>query len=124
MSTENAKDRAKVVAITGASGGIGAATARPLASKGASVVLAALDDAKLAELAHAIKAAGGEAMYRRTDVTSSEEVRLLVESSTQRFGCLDVMANIAGIAINSPLRAGKPPRDSEVSEGATRGPVG
>jgi NADP-dependent 3-hydroxy acid dehydrogenase YdfG len=96
----------KVVAITGAGRGIGAATAELLAERGAHVVLGARSDAELAKLASAISAAGGEAAYRATDVTSAQDVQALVDLAGERFGRLDVLVNNAGIGILSPLEEG------------------
>lgn len=103
----NTDSNRKTIAITGATGGIGNATARLLATRGHRVMLASLDEPKLQKLAEDINASGGEAAHHRTDVTDPENVRSLVESSTSRFGSLDVMANIAGVAINAPLHAGE-----------------
>jgi NADP-dependent 3-hydroxy acid dehydrogenase YdfG len=96
-----------VVAITGAGRGIGAATARLLAGRGARVVLGARSENELAWIAREITAAGGEAAYRRVDVTRPEDLRALVDLATQRFGDLDVLVNNAGVAINAPLASGE-----------------
>jgi NADP-dependent 3-hydroxy acid dehydrogenase YdfG len=97
----------KVVAITGAGRGIGAATARVLAARGARVVLGSRGGDELAATANAIAASGGEVAYQRTDVTRPQDLRALVELAGQRFGRLDVLASIAGVAINAPLRLGE-----------------
>jgi NADP-dependent 3-hydroxy acid dehydrogenase YdfG len=97
----------KVVAITGAGRGIGAATARVLAARGARVVLGSRGGEELAATADAIAASGGEVAYQRTDVTRPQDLRALVELAGQRFGRLDVLASIAGVAINAPLRLGE-----------------
>ena len=70
-------------------------------------MLASLDQAKLATLAHEIEAEGGKVAFHRTDVTSAKDVHTLVHETVSRFGHLDVMANIAGVAINAPLHAGE-----------------
>jgi NADP-dependent 3-hydroxy acid dehydrogenase YdfG len=86
-----------VVAITGASSGIGRATAKVLAARGAKVVLGARREAELAELVREIAAAGGAATYLATDVTRRADVEALVALAVDRFGRLDVMVNNAGI---------------------------
>jgi NADP-dependent 3-hydroxy acid dehydrogenase YdfG len=96
----------KVVAITGAGRGIGAATAELLAARGARVVLGSRGEADLAAVAAAIEASGGDVAYQPTDVTQPQQVRALVDLATQTFGHLDVLASIAGVAINAPLHSG------------------
>jgi NADP-dependent 3-hydroxy acid dehydrogenase YdfG len=93
----------KVIVITGASSGIGAATARLLAAHGAKVVLGARRPDRLEALAASIIAAGGEAAYARTDVSQRAEVAALIELACARFGQLDVLINNAGIGLISPL---------------------
>ncbi|MVN75234.1 SDR family NAD(P)-dependent oxidoreductase [Hymenobacter sp. HMF4947] len=87
----------KVVVITGASSGIGAATALLLAQRGAKVVLGARRLDRLAALAARIAAAGGEAAYARTDVTQRADLAQLVQLAEERYGRLDVLINNAGI---------------------------
>ncbi|MDB5482885.1 MAG: oxidoreductase [Caulobacteraceae bacterium] len=88
----------KVVAITGASSGIGEATARLLAGRGARVVLGARRTDQLEALARSIAAAGGEAAFARTDVTRRDDLTALVALARGTFGRLDVLVNNAGIA--------------------------
>lgn len=87
----------KVVAITGASSGIGEATALLLAGKGAKIVVGARRTERLGELVAKIKAKGGEALWITTDVTKSDHLLKLVELACTQFGRLDVMINNAGI---------------------------
>ncbi len=87
----------KVVAITGASGGIGEATALLLAERGAKVVLGARRTERLEALATRIAAAGGEAVHAGTDVTRRGDLTALVALALQRFGRLDVFVSNAGI---------------------------
>ncbi|KRM87571.1 SDR family oxidoreductase [Lacticaseibacillus thailandensis] len=95
----------KVVVITGASSGIGAETAKLLASRGAKVVLVARREAKLQALVDEIKDAGGEAAYRVTDVTRPEDNEQLVQLAQNTFGRFDVMFLNAGLMPSSPLSA-------------------
>ncbi len=107
IGAEGSQRDGKVVVITGAGRGIGAATARVLAAGGARVVLGSRGGEELAATADAIAASGGEVAYQRTDVTQPQDLRALVELAGQRFGRLDVLASIAGVAINAPLQAGE-----------------
>jgi NADP-dependent 3-hydroxy acid dehydrogenase YdfG len=93
----------KVVAITGASGGIGAATAVLLAGRGARVVLGARRADRLQDLANRIESAGGEAAYAPMDVTRRADLATLVSLARERFGRLDVLVSNAGIGPLSPL---------------------
>lgn len=95
----------KVIVITGASSGIGEATARLLASQGARVVLGARRRERLESLAADIRNQGGVAEYRVTDVTRQEDVQALVDLAVERFGRIDVMVNNAGVMPLSPLDA-------------------
>jgi len=88
----------KVVAITGASSGIGEATALLLAERGAKVVLGARGSDRLEALADRIEASGGEAAYARTDVKRREDLSNLVGLAIERYGKLDVLVNNAGVA--------------------------
>ena len=87
----------KVVAITGASSGIGAATARLLAERGAKVVAGARRVDRLKALADDIAQAGGELAYAVTDVTQRQDLTNLVGVACERFGRLDVLVSNAGI---------------------------
>jgi NADP-dependent 3-hydroxy acid dehydrogenase YdfG len=93
----------KVVAITGASSGIGEATALMLAEQGASVVLGARRPERLRALAERIAERGGTAAYATTDVTRAADLSALVQLSQERFGRLDVLINNAGIGPNAPM---------------------
>jgi NADP-dependent 3-hydroxy acid dehydrogenase YdfG len=88
----------KVVAITGASSGIGEATALLLAERGAKVVLGARGSDRLKALATRIAATGGEAVYVVTDVKKRGDLSNLVGLAIERYGKLDVLVNNAGVA--------------------------
>ncbi|MDT3426244.1 NADP-dependent 3-hydroxy acid dehydrogenase YdfG [Paenibacillus forsythiae] len=87
----------KVVIITGASSGIGEATAKELASKGAKLVLAARREDRLKKMHEEIEKNGGKAVYKVTDVTSSEQMEELAQYALSEFGKIDVMVNNAGL---------------------------
>ena len=87
----------KIVAITGASSGIGQATALMLAERGAKIVLGARRSDRLAALAERIERAGGEAAYASTDVKRRGDLSNLVKLACDRYGRLDVLVNSAGI---------------------------
>jgi NADP-dependent 3-hydroxy acid dehydrogenase YdfG len=97
----------RVVVISGAGRGIGAATSRLLAARGAQVVLGSRNEQELAATAGAIADAGGQVAYQRTDVTRPQDLAALAGLATGRFGRLDVLASIAGVAINAPLNPGQ-----------------
>jgi NADP-dependent 3-hydroxy acid dehydrogenase YdfG len=93
----------KVIAITGASSGIGEATALILAEHGAKIVLGARRSEKLEALAQRIARAGGEAIYRVTDVKKRADLEALVALACDTYGKLDVLINNAGIGPISPM---------------------
>lgn len=93
----------KVVLVTGASSGIGEATARLLASKGARVVLGARRTDRLEKLAAEIRAAGGTADYRALDVTSLADTQAFADFALKTHGRIDVIINNAGVMPLSPL---------------------
>jgi NADP-dependent 3-hydroxy acid dehydrogenase YdfG len=95
----------KIVLITGASSGIGAATARLLGQSGAKLFLGARRGDRLAALCDEINAAGGQADYHIVDVTRAEEVQAFTEAAISRFGRVDVLISNAGIMPISPLAA-------------------
>lgn len=95
----------KVVAITGASSGIGEATARELAARGATVVVGARRAERLEQLVAELRAQGAAADFQALDVTSRDSVEDFVRFARERFGKLDVIVNNAGVMPLSPLEA-------------------
>ncbi|WP_048631039.1 SDR family oxidoreductase [Mycolicibacterium aurum] len=95
--------RGRVVAITGASSGIGEATARLLAARGARVVLGARRTDRLEALADDIRAGGAQVATVTTDVTRAEDLVRLVDTAVGEFGRLDVLVSNAGVSEIGPL---------------------
>lgn len=93
--------RNKTVLITGASSGIGMALAREFASLGANIVMGARGEDKLAELAAELATKGVETVYRRTDVSSQDDCKALVEAGVEKFGGIDVCICNAGISMRA-----------------------
>jgi NADP-dependent 3-hydroxy acid dehydrogenase YdfG len=99
--TQGIKD--KIVVVTGASSGLGEATARLLSEQGATLVLGARRADRLQALAKEIEARGGKALALETDVTRREQVKALVDSAVQKYGRIDVMINNAGLMPQATL---------------------
>lgn len=95
----------KVVALTGASSGIGEATARQLAAAGMKIVAGARRTDRLQKLVEEIRAAGGEAEFQALDVTQRDDVEAFIAFAEARFGRVDVLVNNAGLMPLSPLAA-------------------
>ncbi|MDS3859983.1 SDR family oxidoreductase [Thermosynechococcaceae cyanobacterium BACA0444] len=87
----------KVIAITGASGGIGEAAARFLAAKGSKVVLGARRIENLKTIADEIQAAGGEVRFTPLDVTQKEQLEKFIQFAQAQFGRVDVLVSNAGL---------------------------
>lgn len=98
----------EVAIVTGASSGIGAATARELGRRGAVVVLAARRSDALEAQAEAIRGAGGGALAIPTDVTDRTQLTQLAERATATFGRVDVLVNNAGASWSTPLAMSPP----------------
>lgn len=105
MSTPTDFVASKVVLITGASSGIGDATARMLAANGAKVVLGARRTDRLQKIVTEIRERGGIAEYRSLDVANREDVNAFVAFAVEKFGRVDVIFNNAGVMPVSPMNA-------------------
>ena len=104
MSAE-LRDRCAIV--TGASSGIGAATARALAARGARLVLSARREDRLRALADEIAVGGGEVAWMPADMRVETDVIGVVEQARKRFGGVDVLINNAGLGFSAPVRTGE-----------------
>lgn len=98
-----ARFKNKVILITGATSGIGAAAAKMFAAEGGKVAFCGRRTDRGSEVESEIKAAGGEAKYIRADVRIEDDVRRLVDISAELYGGLDICFNNAGITIERPL---------------------
>jgi len=97
----------KVIIITGASSGLGEATARRLAKGGAKLMLAARREDKLKKLVADLEKDGAQAAYQVTDVTDRKQVEALAQATKDKFGRIDVLVNNAGLMPLAPLDAVK-----------------
>ncbi|MFB6228861.1 MAG: SDR family oxidoreductase [Halobacteriales archaeon] len=100
---ENGSLEEATAIVTGASSGIGAATARALADRGARVTLSARREERLREVAADVENAGGEALVVTADVTDDTQVAALIEESVEAFGRLDVVVANAGLGRSSAI---------------------
>ncbi len=100
----------KVAAVTGATSGIGAATAEILAGAGASVALGGRRADRLDEVASRISGAGGRALAIPTDVTQEPQARAFVDAARSELGGLDILVNNAGVMLLGPVQ------DADVEE--------
>src|SRR5713101_7790402 len=92
-----------VALVTGASSGIGAATARALAAQGAAVALAARREDRLAQLAQDITRNGGRVLVIQTDITNKTQAQAAVARTVAQLGRLDILVNNAGVALLGPI---------------------
>src|SRR2546421_8433564 len=93
----------RVAAITGASSGIGEATALALAREGAAVALGARREDRIEELRQRIESDGGRAVALRVDVTDEADAHAFVRGAHERLGGLDVLVNNAGVMLLGPI---------------------
>jgi NAD(P)-dependent dehydrogenase (short-subunit alcohol dehydrogenase family) len=116
--------KGKVAVVTGASGGIGEAVARELASRGAAVVLAARAAEKLEALETEISASGGRALAVKTDVSNRGSVEAMVQKTVEAFGTtLDILVNNAGLGLSGRVAQLRPEDLRYVFEINTIGPL-
>ena len=101
-----AKLEGKVAVITGASSGIGEATAEALAAEGASVVVAARRKDRLSELVERINGKGGKAVSVECDVTDQEAAHDLIRHARDELGGVDILVNNAGVMLLSKIGKG------------------
>ena len=101
--SSNSELNGTVALVTGASSGIGEATALSLAQRGAAVALAARRRDRLEELAARISDAGGKAVAIEADITSADEARALIERTVSQLGRLDTLVNNAGMMLLGPV---------------------
>ncbi len=93
----------RVAVVTGAASGIGRAAATAFAAHGMRVVFADINDERLAEAVEEVRAAGGEALAVRCDVTSDEDVAVLHRAASESFGAVDlVMSNVGVLVLGDP----------------------
>ena len=100
-----AKLEGKVAVITGASSGIGEATAEALAAEGAAVVAARRED-RLADLVGRIEEGGGRVLAAVCDVTDEGQAHGLIRKAEEEFGSVDILVNNAGVMLLSTLGKG------------------
>ncbi|HSI56794.1 MAG TPA: SDR family oxidoreductase [Ideonella sp.] len=105
MTSLSSPSKSQVVLVTGASSGVGEATARRLAASGHRVVLGARRTIRIAGIAQDIELAGGQAICRMLDVTRPDSFLGFVERARREFGRIDVLVNAAGFNAPSPMEA-------------------
>jgi NADP-dependent 3-hydroxy acid dehydrogenase YdfG len=96
----------KVAVITGASSGIGEATAEALAAEGATVVVAARREDRLGELVERIENSGGRTLAISCDITDEQQARDLISRAVEEFGRIDILVNNAGVMLLSRIERG------------------
>jgi NADP-dependent 3-hydroxy acid dehydrogenase YdfG len=99
MATISNRLDGQVALVTGASSGIGEATAEALAAEGAAVALAARREVELASLADRLETGGAETLVVPTDVTDEAEVEDMIDTTVSELGCLDILVNNAGVML-------------------------
>jgi len=101
-----AKLDGKVAVVTGASSGIGEATAEALATEGATIVVAARRKDRLDDLTERIENNGGKVLAVECDVTDEEQAHKLIQKAEQEFGSVDILVNNAGVMLLSRIERG------------------
>ncbi len=110
------KNRAKVVVITGASAGVGRATARAFAKKGANIALLARDRNRLEAAGKEIKDLGGDALIIPTDVSDPNQIEAAAKAVEKEFGAIDIWINNAMVSVFSPVKEMTPDDYKRVTE--------
>ena len=95
--------KGKVAAISGATQGIGKATALRLALEGARVAICARDKARLEQTAQEIRAQGGDVLPVQADMTKSEDIARFIQAAVDHYGRLDILVNNAGTSMRGPF---------------------
>ncbi len=113
----------KVTIVTGASSGIGEATVRALASRGAAVVVAARNLEKLGELERELKASGGRVLAVKTDVADRDSVESMIERAVDEYGVPDILVNNAGLGLSGRVEELKAEDLRDVMEVNVVGPL-
>ena len=116
MSSEHAGQRGQVVMVTGSSGGIGRATARAFAARGAKVALLARGEEGLAGAARDVEKAGGTALPIPADVADPDQVEAAAEKTEQVLGPIDVWVNVAFTSVFAQFQDIKPAEYKRVTE--------
>jgi hypothetical protein len=101
-----AKLEGKVAVVTGASSGIGEATAEALAAEGAAVVVAARREDRLTDLVERIRGNGGRVLAAVCDVTDESQAHGLIQKAVEEFGSVDILVNNAGVMLLSSVGKG------------------
>ncbi|CAN5607381.1 SDR family oxidoreductase [soil metagenome] len=113
----------KVAIVTGASSGIGEATARALALRGAAVVAAARNEDRLRELERELRASGGRVLGVKTDVSDRNSVENMIERVVEEFGAPDILVNNAGLGLSGRVEELRTEDLRDVMEVNVIGPV-
>jgi len=93
----------KVAVVTGGANGIGEAYVKGLASEGASVVLADIDEKRAQRIVDEVVKSGGKAVFARTDVSKKQDAEKMVTTAVNQFGSIDILVNNAGILFTAPF---------------------
>ncbi len=93
----------KVAVVTGGANGIGEAYVKGIASEGASVVLADIDEKRGTQIVEEVSKTGGKAVFARTDVSSKQDAEKMVKTAIGKFGSIDILVNNAGILFTAPF---------------------
>lgn len=110
--------KGKTAVITGGASGLGEAVAERFAGKGANVVLIDINEEKGEALA---KKLGEQALFVKTNIVVTEEVKAAIEAAMERFGHIDIVVNCAGIAPGAKVAGKKGPHDLGVFQAGSRG---